>query len=156
MPSSTSLQHVEIYTDGACSPNPGFGGWSAVLISEKHGKRREISGAEPSTTNNRMELTAAVKALESLKQPCIVALYTDSSYLRNAFEQHWLQNWQGKNWHTSRGKPVLNQDLWERLLRLDALHHISWHWIRGHSGHPENTRCDELAVAARKELAGDP
>ena len=149
------MQHVDIYTDGACSPNPGYGGWGAVLISEKHGKRREISGAESLTTNNRMELTAADKALELLRQPCNVALYTDSSYLRNAFKQHWLKNWQEKNWRTSSGKPVLNKDLWEQLIRLDSIHHIRWHWVRGHSGHPENTRCDELAVAARKEIASE-
>ena len=120
----SSLQHVVIYTDGACSPNPGTGGWGAVLISQKHQQRKELSGAEAETTNNRLELTAAGEALSALKQPCRVELYTDSSYLRNAFEQKWLQNWQLKNWRTSGGKAVLNRDLWEKLLRLDQLHKI--------------------------------
>ena len=151
----SSLQHVVIYTDGACSPNPGTGGWGAVLISQKHQQRKELSGAEADTTNNRMELTAAVEALSALKQPCRVELYTDSSYLRNAFEQKWLQNWQLKNWRTSGGKAVLNRDLWEKLLKLDQLHQVSWHWVKAHAGDPENERADALAVAARKELAAE-
>ncbi len=144
---------IEIYTDGACSPNPGTGGWGVVLISRKHEYRKELSGAEGNTTNNRMELTAAIKGLEALKYPCRVALHTDSSYLRNAFEQQWLNNWQRKNWRTSNGTQVLNRDLWERLLELSEIHHVKWHWVRGHSGHPENIRCDKLAVVARKKLA---
>ena len=151
----SSLQHVVIYTDGACSPNPGTGGWGAVLISQKHQQRKELSGAEADTTNNRMELTAAVEALSALKQPCRVELYTDSSYLRNAFEQKWLQNWQLKNWRTSGGKAVLNRDLWEKLLRLDQLHQGSWNWVKAHAGDPENERADALAVAARKELEAE-
>lgn len=149
------LSEVEIYTDGACSPNPGMGGWGVVLISRKHEHRRELSGAQADTTNNRMEMTAAIKGLEALKHACRVSLHTDSSYLRNAFEQHWLQNWQRKNWRTSNGTPVLNRDLWERLLELSKIHQVTWHWVRGHSGHPENTRCDTLAVAARKKQAQD-
>ena len=151
----SSLQHVVIYTDGACSPNPGTGGWGAVLISQKHQQRKELSGAEADTTNNRMELTAAVEALSALKQPCRVELYTDSSYLRNAFEQKWLQNWQLKNWRTSGGKTVLNRDLWEKLLRLDQLHRVNWRWVKAHAGDPENERADALAVAARKELEAE-
>ena len=151
----SSLQHVVIYTDGACSPNPGTGGWGAVLISQKHQQRKELYGAEADTTNNRMELTAAVQALSALKQPCRVELYTDSSYLRNAFEQKWLQNWQLKNWRTSGRKAVLNRDLWEKLLRLDQLHQVSLHWVKAHAGDPENERADALAVAARKELAAE-
>ena len=155
MSNSSSLQHVLIYTDGACSPNPGMGGWGAVLISKKHQQRKEISGSEASTTNNRMELTAAVEALSSLKQPCRVELYTDSSYLRNAFEQKWLQNWQSKNWRTSGGKPVLNRDLWEKLLKVSQLHEVAWHWVKAHAGNSENERADALAVNARIELAAD-
>ena len=152
MPSSKQLQHVDIYTDGACSPNPGRGGWGALLISRKYSKRLEISGSESETTNNRMELTAAIEALKALKQPCEVALYTDSKYLRNAFEENWLEGWQKKNWKTSSGKKVLNRDLWEKLFKLNGLHDIKWHWVRGHEGHPENERADKLAVEARKCL----
>ena len=152
MPSSKQLQHVDIYTDGACSPNPGRGGWGALLISRTHAKCLEISGSESETTNNRMELTAAIEALKALKQSCEVALYTDSNYLCNAFEENWLESWQKKNWKTSSGKKVLNRDLWEKLLKLSGLHDIKWHWVRGHEGHPENERADELAVEARKHL----
>ena len=145
-----SKTKVEIYTDGACSPNPGVGGWGAVLGSSKHNLRTELSGAEADSTNNRMEMTAAIKALEALKKPCFVELYTDSSYLKNAFEQKWLKNWQNKGWKTKAGKPVANKDLWLRLLEVSQNHEISWYWVKGHSGHPENERCDELAVKARK------
>ena len=148
MTKSKPLQHVVIYTDGACSPNPGIGGWGSVLISKQHQQRKEISGSETSTTNNRMELTAAVEALKSLKQPCKVELYTDSSYLRNAFEQKWLQKWQSKNWRTSVGKPVINRDLWEKLLQLAKLHQVAWHWVKAHSGNPLNEEVDLLAKKA--------
>lgn len=144
--------HVEIYTDGACSPNPGTGGWGAVLISREHDHRRELSGAEADSTNNRMELNAAIRALEALKQPCRVDLYTDSTYLKNAFEQGWLANWQRKRWKTKGGKSVANQDLWKALLKLDCHHEVKWRWVKGHAGHPENDRADELAVAARMQL----
>ena len=144
--------HVEIYTDGACSPNPGTGGWGAVLISREHDHRRELSGAEADSTNNRMELNAAIRALEALKQPCRVDLYTDSTYLKNAFEQGWLANWQRKRWKTKGGKSVANQDLWKALLKLDCHHEVNWRWVKGHAGHPENDRADELAVAARMQL----
>lgn len=144
---------IEIYTDGACSPNPGNGGWGTVLISKEHDHRRELSGYEANSTNNRMEMMAAIKALEALKKKCQVNLYTDSSYLKNAFEKKWLQNWQSKGWKTKAGKPVANQDLWLLLVELTKIHDVSWHWIRGHSGHPENECCDELAVQARLKLA---
>jgi ribonuclease HI len=143
---------IEIYTDGACSPNPGTGGWGAVLISHAHDHRRELSGSEFDSTNNRMELTAAIHALTALKQPCGVELYTDSMYLKNAFEQGWLENWQRKRWKTKGGKPVANQDLWQALLKLDRQHEVNWRWVKGHAGHPENDRADELAVAARMQL----
>ena len=143
---------VKIYTDGACSPNPGIGGWGAVLISEEHSLRTEISGYEVDTTNNRMELTAVIKALGALKKPCVVELFTDSSYVKNAFEQKWLKNWQIKGWKTKGGKPVANKDLWLHLLEVSHGHVVSWHWVKGHSGNPENDRCDELAVRARKDL----
>ena len=143
---------VKIYTDGACSPNPGIGGWGAVLISEEHGLRTEISGSEVDTTNNRMELTAVIKALGALKNPCVVELFTDSSYVKNAFEQKWLKNWQIKGWKTKGGKPVKNKDLWLHLLEVSHDHVVSWHWVKGHSGNTENERCDELAVQARKDL----
>lgn len=143
---------IEIYTDGACSPNPGTGGWGAVLISHAHDHRRELSGSEFDSTNNRMELTAAIHALEALKQSCRVDLYTDSTYLKNAFEQGWLANWQHKHWKTKGGKPVANQDLWQALLKLDRQHEVKWRWVKGHAGHPQNDRADELAVAARIQL----
>ncbi len=140
---------VEIYTDGACSPNPGIGGWGAILISPAHGARREISGAEADTTNNRMELLAAIKALESLNRPCQVALYTDSQYLSKAFSEGWLERWKSNGWRASK-RAVQNSDLWKELDRLSKLHELAWHWIRGHSNHPENERADRLAVEARE------
>ena len=141
------MQHVIIYTDGGASPNPGLGGWGAVLISEQHNFTREISGAEPDTTNNRMELTAAIKALESLKFSCEVDLYTDSGYLSNAFNNGWLDKWQKNNWN--KGK-VLNIDLWQKLLNLTQIHKINWHWIKGHGNNKFNNRCDELVNEARE------
>ena len=142
---------VKIYTDGACSPNPGNGGWGAILIMGEN--RRELSGAETATTNNRMELLAAIRALQALKRPCSVELHTDSSYLRNAFAQGWLENWQRNGWRTKGGKgKVLNQDLWQELIHLAKTHQVQWHWVKAHAGHPENERADELAVEARKGL----
>ena len=149
---STTSPQVKIYTDGSCSPNPGVGGWAAILKMPARDYQKEISGSENNTTNNRMELLAAMKALQALKMPCIVNLYTDSSYLRNAFEKKWLQQWQRNGWKTRKQQKVLNQDLWQELLRLDGIHQIHWHWIRGHSGQPENEHCDRLAVAARQKL----
>ncbi len=145
--------HVTIFSDGACSPNPGLGGWGAVLLSEQYGARKEISGAEAETTNNRMELTAAIKALESLKRPCVVELFTDSQYVRNAFAEGWLDKWQQNGWKSAGRKPVLNEDLWRRLIELGAVHEIHWHWVRGHAENEHNNRADQLAVAARESLA---
>jgi ribonuclease HI len=144
---------VDIYTDGACSPNPGAGGWAAVLISPDHDNHTsEISGGERDSTNNRMELTAAIMALRGLKRPCEVRLHTDSQYLRNAFAKKWLDSWQHNGWRTASRKPVANQDLWQELLRLNDVHDIEWLWVRGHNDNPYNERCDQLAVAARERL----
>ena len=143
--------HVIIYTDGGASPNPGLGGWAAVLYSPEYSKRSEIYGAEKDTTNNRMELTAAIMALEALKRPCDVDLHTDSAYLQNAFAKRWLKNWQRNNWRTSSGGDVLNRDLWERLAELTKIHRVKWHWVKGHSDDDMNNRCDELVHRARDE-----
>lgn len=143
-----------IYTDGACSPNPGVGGWAAILVSPGHGDHtREISGGEFDTTNNRMELTAAIRALQALKRPCEVDLYTDSEYLQKAFTAGWLANWQRNGWKTAGKKPVANADLWQELDALTKKHKVHWRWVRGHHEDEMNHRCDELAVAARLKLA---
>jgi ribonuclease HI len=140
--------HVIIYTDGGAKPNPnGSGGWGALLIFGNHTK--ELSGGERSTTNNRMELTAAIMALEALKQPCTVTMYTDSQYLRNGITD-WLPKWVRNGWRTADKKPVKNQELWERLYAATQRHDIEWKWVRGHTGHEYNERVDKLATAARE------
>ena len=136
---------VEIFTDGACSGNPGPGGWAARLRFK--GVERELSGGEPHTTNNRMELTAAIAALEALKRPCTVTLKTDSTYVKNGVTQ-WMPRWKANAWRTADKKPVKNQDLWERLDAALANHEIDWQWVKGHAGHAENERVDALARAA--------
>lgn len=133
---------VVIYSDGACSGNPGPGGWGAILISGEHVK--EIHGGEPATTNNRMELMAAIQALEALKRPMKVRLYTDSEYVKNGITQ-WIHGWKAKGWKTADKKPVKNEDLWKRLDEAKRRHDIEFHWVRGHAGHPENERADALA-----------
>ncbi len=138
---------VAIYTDGACSGNPGPGGWGAVLLYGEH--RREISGASADTTNNRMELTAAIRALEALKRPTDVALYTDSTYVKDGITR-WLPGWKAKGWRTASKSPVKNRDLWEALDALVQRHDVSWHWVRGHAGNLENERADTLAREALK------
>ncbi|GAB6067310.1 ribonuclease HI [Methylothermus subterraneus] len=140
---------VEIYTDGACRGNPGPGGWGALL--RWRGKELELCGAEPATTNNRMELMAAIRALEALKRPCKIVLHTDSLYLKQGITD-WLPNWIRRDWKTSAGKPVKNLDLWQRLLKAMTRHQIQWEWVRGHSGHPENERVDQLANRAIDEM----
>lgn len=145
---------VHIYSDGGSSPNPGPGGWAAVLISPAHDKRKEISGAEPDTTNNRMELRAAIEALKSLKQPSQVRMHTDSQYLQKAFTDGWLAKWQRNGWKTSNKKPVANDDLWRELIELSKVHQIEWTWVRGHGDDVENNRCDELVQLARAERFG--
>lgn len=133
---------VEIFTDGACSRNPGPGGWGAVL---RYGSReKELSGYDPSTTNNRMEMTAVIEALRALKRPCRVSIYTDSRYLKEGIT-HWIHRWKLNGWKTSDGTPVKNKDLWIALEEASRGHQIQWHWVKGHRGHPENERCDELA-----------
>ena len=140
---------LEIYTDGACRGNPGPGGWAALLRAGAH--ERELSGAEGHTTNNRMELTAVIRALEALKRPVRARIYTDSQYVRNGITT-WLAVWQARGWRTADRKPVKNQDLWQRLAELSAPHRLEWHWVRGHSGHAENERVDRLANQAIETL----
>ncbi len=143
-------ESVLIYTDGGCSPNPGLGGWAAVLISPEHeNQRKEIYGAEADTTNNRMELTAAIKSLQSLKRPCVVELHTDSQYLKKAFTDGWLANWQRNGWRTAAKKPVLNADLWRELISLTDKHRVKWKWVKGHANNELNNRCDQLVGLAR-------
>lgn len=140
---------VELYSDGACSGNPGVGGWGCILRSGGH--QRELSGAAEHTTNNRMELTAAIAGLEALKKPCHVTVTSDSQYLVKGMTE-WLSGWIRKGWINSKKEEVLNRDLWEKLRDLAKVHTISWVWVRGHNGHPENERCDELARKAIEEL----
>jgi ribonuclease HI len=140
---------VEIFTDGACSGNPGPGGWGAILRFGGH--ERELSGAEPATTNNRMELMAAIAALEALKRPCTVQLTTDSNYVRDGVTK-WIHGWKRNGWRTADKKPVKNMELWQRLDAARATHDVHWHWVRGHSGHPENERADQLAREAIRRL----
>jgi len=143
------MKTVSVSTDGACRGNPGVGGWGAVL---GHGERTlEIKGAEADTTNNRMELTAAIRALEALKAPCAVNLTTDSLYVRNGVTD-WLSRWKANGWRTRSRQPVKNQDLWLQMDKQLAIHRIHWHWVKGHSGHPGNERADMLANAAIDEL----
>jgi ribonuclease HI len=137
-----SAHHVKIHTDGACSGNPGPGGWGAILAWNDH--ERELKGGEPHTTNNRMELTAAIAALEALKRPCMVDLFTDSQYLRGGITT-WIATWKRNGWRTAERKPVKNVDLWQRLDGLLAQHEVRWHWVKGHSGHDLNERADRLA-----------
>ncbi len=144
------MKKVEIYTDGACSGNPGPGGWAAILSYK--GYEKELSGSELETTNNRMELTAPIKALEALKEPCNVVIYTDSAYVYNAFEQGWIEIWQKHNWLNSRKKPVENQDLWQHLLKVMRIHNVKWIKVKGHSDNEKNNRCDNLAKKAIQML----
>jgi ribonuclease HI len=150
-----SMPEVEIFTDGACSGNPGPGGWGVILRAR--GVEKELSGGEPLTTNNRMELMAAIAGLEALNRPCHIKLYTDSQYLRDGITQ-WLPNWKARGWRTAGRTAVKNLDLWQRLEAAAALHEIEWIWVRGHAGHPENERADALArgaIAAQRVREGD-
>ena len=146
------MKHIVMYTDGSCSGNPGPGGWAAILLFGKH--RREVSGAEPQTTNNRMELRAAIEGLTALKEPCIVLLHTDSAYLYNAFTKGWIGKWLDNGWKTSGKKPVENQDLWEKLVDLSQKHSITWKKVKGHSNDELNNQVDELCVQVRRDKFG--
>ena len=148
---SEKISYVEIFADGACSGNPGKGGYAAIL--KWADRTRVISGCAPQTTNNRMELTAVIEALRKIKRPCNIKIVTDSYYVVKGMEE-WIHNWKENRWMNSNKKPVLNRDLWEELLRLSKPHKIKWQWVRGHHGHPENERCDKLAKKAIT-LCGD-
>ena len=144
------MKIVTIYTDGACSGNPGPGGWGAIL--EWQGHEKELSGGEAQTTNNRMELTAVIRSLALLKEPCIVELYSDSKYVVDAIDKGWLYGWQKKGWIKADKKPVLNVDLWQRLLPELKRHDVHLHWVKGHAENEKNNRCDQLAVAESKKF----
>ncbi len=144
------MKTVTIYTDGACSGNPGPGGWGAILMYGKF--KKELSGGENPTTNNRMELSAVIAALEQLKEPCLVELYSDSTYVVNALEKGWARSWQKNGWRKADKKPALNADLWERLLALCGTHRVKLHWVKGHDVNEYNNRCDELAVMESRKF----
>ncbi len=144
------MKCIELFTDGACSGNPGPGGWGVVL--RYNGHEKELSGGEANTTNNRMELTAAIEGLSALKEPCKVRLVTDSKYVADGITKGWAESWRKNNWRKADKKPALNPDLWEKLLNLISEHNVTIEWVKGHAGHPENERCDQLAVAYYKKL----
>ena len=145
------MKTVTIYTDGACSGNPGPGGWGAIL--SYNGIEKELSGGEKQTTNNRMELTGVISALSALKEPCIVELWSDSKYVIDALEKGWAQGWRKRGWVKSDKKPALNPDLWEQLLNLTAKHEMHYHWVKGHADNEKNNRCDQMAVERRDYFA---
>ncbi len=144
------MKSVTVYTDGACSGNPGPGGWAAVLMYGEH--KRELSGGAASTTNNRMEMTAIISALSALKEPCIVELYSDSRYVLDALEKGWAVRWRRNGWKRNKSEAALNPDLWETLLNLTERHDVHCHWVRGHADNPYNNRCDALAVAESRKF----
>lgn len=144
------MKYIELFTDGACSGNPGPGGWGVVL--RYNGHEKELSGGEKDTTNNRMELTAAIMGLSALKEPCKVRLVTDSKYVADGITRGWAESWRKNNWRKADKKPALNPDLWEKLLDLIKEHDVTIDWVKGHAGHPENERCDRLAVAYYQKL----
>jgi ribonuclease HI len=145
------MKHVEIFTDGACKGNPGPGGWGAILRMGKHEK--ELSGSDPATTNNRMELTAAIRALQALIEPCKVTLHSDSKYVLEGITR-WVHGWKKNGWKTAAKKPVQNTELWHELIEAAARHEVEWVWVKGHDGHPENERADALACAAAEAARG--
>jgi ribonuclease HI len=154
MSSDVRSESVEIYTDGACSGNPGPGGWGAIL--RFRGTEKELKGGEPQTTNNRMEMMAALSALNALTRPCTIDLYTDSEYVKKGMTE-WLRGWKARGWKTADKKPVKNEDLWKALDEAASRHRVSWHWVKGHAGHPENERADALAregIADMRAAAG--
>lgn len=139
------MKHVDVYTDGACRGNPGKGGWGAILVYR--GVEKELSGGEPMTTNNRMELSAVIAALSALREPCEITLTSDSKYVVDAVTKGWAKSWQARGWVKPDKSPALNPDLWEKLLRLLEYHQVTFVWVKGHAGHPYNERCDKLATA---------
>ena len=145
-----TMKVITLYTDGACSGNPGPGGWGAILMYGEH--KRELSGGEASTTNNRMELTAVIEGLKALKEPCVVELWSDSRYVIDALEKGWAIGWKRKGWMRNKKEPALNPDLWETLLQLTATHEMHYHWVKGHATNPYNNRCDEMAVAESRKF----
>jgi ribonuclease HI len=147
------MTDVEIFTDGACKGNPGPGGWGAIIRAGE--REKELSGGEPLTTNNRMEMMAALKALEALKRPCRITLYTDSIYVRDGITK-WVHGWLRNGWRTADKKPVKNAELWQALLAAAAPHEVQWRWVKGHAGHPENERADQLACAAAESYRRKP
>jgi len=147
------LKTVTLYTDGACSGNPGPGGWGVIL--EYMGHEKELSGGEESTTNNRMELTAVIRGLSCLKERCVVELYSDSKYVIDGLEKGWAEGWKKRGWVKSDKKPALNPDLWDQLLNLTQQHVLHYHWVKGHADNPKNNRCDEMAVAQWKRIKGE-
>ncbi|MEM6266611.1 MAG: ribonuclease HI [Pseudomonadota bacterium] len=146
------MKQIDIFTDGACKGNPGPGGWGVLLRMGKHEK--ELAGGEPDTTNNRMELTAAIKGLSALIEPCAVNLHTDSKYVLDGITK-WVDGWQRNGWVTASKKPVRNADLWHQLIDLTGQHRVEWHWVKGHAGHPENERVDKLASAEAEKIAAE-
>ena len=144
------MKTVTLYTDGACSGNPGPGGWGAIL--EFQGTEKELSGGEAETTNNRMELTAVIAGLSALKEPCIVELYSDSKYVIDGLSKGWAASWQKNGWKKADKKPALNPDLWEKLLKLTTIHTLHYHWVKGHADNPKNNRCDKMAVEESKKF----
>ena len=147
------MKTVTLYTDGACSGNPGPGGWGAIL--EYMGHEKELSGGENNTTNNRMELTAVIEGLSCLKEPCIVELYSDSKYVIDGLEKGWAAGWKKRGWIKSDKKPALNPELWDKLLQLTQIHQMRYHWVKGHADNPKNNRCDEMAVMQWKKIKGE-
>jgi ribonuclease HI len=155
MPHDTPRKQVIVHTDGSCLGNPGPGGWAAILeyqMTDGSRKTLELSGREENTTNNRMELTGAIKALEALRQACTVVIVTDSKYVQHAFTKRWLEGWQKNGWKTASKEPVKNKELWEQLLELTKMHQVTWDWTKGHAGHDLNERCDRLANAQARGL----
>ena len=146
------MRTVTIYTDGACSGNPGPGGWGAILSYK--GTEKELSGGAAQTTNNRMELTAVIEALRLLKEPCVVELYSDSKYVIDSLQKGWARGWRARGWKKADKSPALNPDLWAPLLAESEKHEITYHWLKGHAGHPENERCDRMAVEQSKKYGG--
>lgn len=144
------MKQIEMFTDGACSGNPGAGGWGTILRYGSYEK--EFSGGSPDTTNNRMEMTAVIEGLKKLKEPCSVTVTTDSKYVVDSITKKWVYGWQKKNWVKSDGKPALNADLWKEMLKLLEIHQVTFIWVKGHAGHPENERCDTLAVMQRDKF----